>query len=256
MAERMHIIEIFFDLDRPTFVLPESWIIRRHELFHELTLRSLRAQTADDFRVFVYCGERHRALTERLPWGPPVERLYGFGEETWRSLPGLPLLTTRIDSEDLFRRDALETVRLAADANPGVIRFAFRRNLCWDRPNGLLFEHRRASTPFTTSVIARGDIDDWPAFRDAHFRAHGSGGLGDRQAAELPRNRICVVKHGTNMNLFKRGKRHPILSEAQRMSIRFYHDDAKRWPVGRIVRDRAEIARILRDFGIGGGTDD
>ena len=245
----IHFVETFFDIDRPAYRTTEGWVRFRHRFFLDYTLPALLAQTFGDFRVVVHCGKRNAAITQKLHWPARVDQVYGFGRHVYSGFPG-DIAITRIDSDDLLRRDAMAAVREAVAANPEARRFAFKQNLCWDMVNGIIFDHVRSSTPFVTSVWARSELRDWDKFSAAHLRAHGGDGLGDRGALELPMRMVLITKHGQNTNLLKRGRAHPVFSEEEKAGLKAYHDDGKVWKLGWRTVDPIEIAAIVRRFGV------
>jgi hypothetical protein len=246
-----HVVEIFFDIDRPGYFTTPEWVDFRFKFFYKYTLQALRAQDIGDYHILVHCGQRNRAITENLAWPMDVACVYDFGRFFYSLLEGPSVIITRIDSDDLFRFDALKTIRQAIGENQRRPSFAFKHNLCWDMINGIIFEHRRASSPFVSRVWPLKMIKTrWPEFYKAHFRAHGGDGLGDRSALALPANRVLVTKHGQNTNLLKRGKTHPVFTEAERKALTAYHDDGKIWPVGKKITDPLAIGLILAHFGV------
>jgi len=246
-----HVVEIFFDIDRPGYFTTPEWVNFRFAFFEKYTLAALRNQDVRDFQILLHCGKRNRALTETLPWSKEVRIAYDFGKAFYQGLEGAKTIITRTDSDDLFRFDALAAVRNAMIENPGRGAYAFKHNLCWDMINGIIFEHRRSSSPFVsrawpTAIFKK----NWPKFEAAHFRAHGNSGLGDRGAFILPARRILVTKHGQNTNLIKRGKQHPKFTKAEKEALTAYQDDGKSWPVGHKTTDPLAMALILAHFGI------
>lgn len=248
-----HVVETFFDIDRPTYRTTEGWVRFRHRFFHDYTLPALLNQSFDGFRIIVHCGTRNEALTRSLEWHGAVRVCYDYGQMFYGSVPS-HLAITRIDSDDLLREDAMAAIRSAIRANRGAAVFAFKQNLCWDMVNAMIFDHVRSSTPFVTRVWPAKIVRDWDRFRSLHFRAHGGDGLGDRGALELPRRMVLITKHGQNTNLLKRGKSHPVFTTEEKLRLEAYHDDGKVWKVGWRTVDPIEIAAIVRRFGVGTGS--
>ena len=244
-----HIVETFFDIDRPAYRTTEEWVRFRHKFLHEYTLEALMAQTFGDFRILIHCGTRNEALTRSLEWHGAVRTCYDYGRMFYGAIAS-DVAITRIDSDDLLREDAMAAVRAAVRANPRAKAFAFKQNLCWDMINGIIFDHIRGSTPFVTRVWPAAVVRDWNRFRGLHFRAHGGDGLGDRGALELPRRMVLVTKHGQNTNLLKRRKAHPVLTAQEKAGLKAYHDDGKVWKVGWRTIDPVEIAAIVRRFAV------
>jgi len=254
MVDRAHIVEIYFDIDRPKYRLSQTWVEKRHAIFHGYTLKSLKNQDIQDFEILLHLGSRHAEFTRTLRWDPRVTIDYDLGETYWSALEADEALITRLDSDDMIRRDGLATVRDYTAKFKHHRIFAFKDNICWDKPNRLIIPHRRASTPFTSRVWSRAIFSDWRTFAAHHLKAHGSAGLGDRdpRCIDLPAGRICIFKHGLNTNMIKRGKEHPVFTEAQRQRMTAYHDDGKIWPFAWKILDQDKIAQILSRFGLEG----
>jgi hypothetical protein len=245
------VVETTIGYDRPTLQVSPEWIKFRLDFFHRYTLQSLLAQSRRDFRIFVQCGTRHRPLLEKYPWSTEVRVCFDNGRATYAEIDTDYLAITRIDSDDLFYRENLEEIRLAMtsflDEREVLV---YKTRIVWDMPNQfILSAHHRASSPFFTHIFPRKIYKNWSIFQKQHFRPHGSGGAGDREGRPLQDGRVCVIKHGQNISLLKRGKTWPIFitQEARLAAFAGYR---ARYPSLKIFDQREDIVRILADFGV------
>src|SRR4030042_3115564 len=125
MANVTFVVETFLAYDRPGQNVSPEWVNFRLDWFHKYTLQSLLGQTFKDFRIFVQCGERHRARLESYPWHPAVTVCFGQGREEYGNKNTDYLSITRIDSDDLFHRENMAEVR------DNLILASGQRVLCW-----------------------------------------------------------------------------------------------------------------------------
>lgn len=245
-------VETFIAWDRPGQPITEEWIEWRASLFRRLTFESLRAQSFKEFAVIIQSGSLHRALMERLDWPSGSLLAFDRGREVYgRAAREADYISiTRIDSDDLFHREAMASVAQAVRAylvghsrtpQPRTV-FTFRDKIVWDMVNDFIAPHERSSSPFFTHLFPSETVRRFDAFADLHFRGHGSGGAGDRQGLPLPAGMVCVVKHGRNHSVLKRGLAYPVWTPEQRLAMAASNES--------IIIDKAKIATILASFGV------
>lgn len=250
MAKVEYIVETFLGNDRLGYHYSKEWLMWRLRWFHEFTLKSLLNQSFKDFAIFVQVGNRFRLIFETYNWHPACNICFDYGADLYSKIDADYLSITRIDSDDLFHREAMLLVAdqlihfLQQGRLDGQDRFvmAFKNNIYWDILNRMIARHIRNSTPFYTHVFPRKVFKSWPRFKDLHFRAHGSGGAGDRGAYELPAGMVCVTKHGYNTSLIKRDLPPFKLSAAQRRSMGSFDEGMK--------LNRADMVKILAAYGV------
>jgi hypothetical protein len=232
-----------------TMANPEWWS-RRAEVMRAYTLPSLRAQTFTEFEVWAL----FRPEELESPMARPVlAALDEFGvravadervEITQRTLePAEPicrafrdrcdhLVLTRIDSDDLYARDALACVR-AVEPSPGLVagfldgyifEIATRRLAC--------YVGRERPMPFYSMVYtaeALASPEAWRAYRVrwGHDVYHHQVKSCPNWRA-LPDGRFCITSNGTNTETT--------------------------WATasgrGREILDGGERTRVLADFGL------
>lgn len=151
-----------------TRALDDQWLEQRWALFTTFTLPSLLGQTNADFDWWILCHEetpswiRKRAAAIDLPsraafiYGAPQADLLA----PFRDPPLEVLLTTRIDSDDAFHREAIARIRAAFESAPvttRVLNFEIGYKLDWATGQLALSEFH--SPPFST-LIKRQPIGD------------------------------------------------------------------------------------------------
>lgn len=260
-----HIVQIFLDIERPSrdkynLDLPRSWVKNRVDLFNRFTLPSLLNQSFQDFRIFLLCGNKHRQYTSKLEWNKRVELCYGEGKGgTITTSPGYSkpalrvrkyleidtdyIAITRLDSDDMFHRNAMADVRdnvIMKDERACLI---FKKYLFWDTVNCYLYPvHHKKSPPFITHVFPRKVYKDYDKFASQHFLAHRSAGGKLPETVELPADRVCVMNHEDNISRIKRNHRLRLLNKEER-------DTLKRSKT-QYLYDIEEMSPILRNFSV------
>ena len=147
---------------------------------------------------------------------------------------------TRLDSDDLMHRTAMEVVRdnllLSEDA---ITKTIFRTAFHYDILNGVIGTFHRLDSPFVTHVVPKTIYKNWPVFFLLHHVKHGRLGGRDPNTVELPQYKICVVKHENNICnpqndwTYSAEQRRALLVNGQLLAA-----------------DKLEVAAILRDFGV------
>ena len=238
-----HIINIFLDYDRPELILQPEWVKSRFEQFQATTLRSLLGQTFQDFRIWVYCGQRNKALTQSFDWHPRIERVYkDDGKTAMETVDTDFVAVTRIDSDDLMHREAMADVHNAMvyDATKRRV-LIFKRNLAWNQNHNFIGYHYRNAPPFFTHIFPKAIYRDFPEYLRQHFVFHGRSGARKPDTIELPIHRICVVKHQENISDIRNNRKPADVSGETMARLR-----AK----GCIhAEDEKTIREILMEFG-------
>jgi len=238
-----HIVQIFLDIERPNsdvynLDLSLAWVKKRIEFFNKFTLPSLLNQSFQDFRIFLLCGNKHKAYTSGLKWNKRVELCYGKGEKgTITQDPGYPkpglkieefgaidtdyIAITRLDSDDLFHRDAMADVRdnvIMSDERRCLI---FKKYLLWDTVNRYLHPiHHKRSPPFITHIFPKAIYKDYGKFASQHFLSHRFAGGKLPETVELPADRVCVVNHEDNISRLKKNRKLSLLSKEERDNLK------------------------------------
>lgn len=237
-----HVVSIFFSFDRTTWTLSPEWIKKRIKFFEAFTLKSLLNQSFQDFRIFLICGNRHRKITDAHQWHGKVELCYDNCQAKYAGINTDHVAITRIDSDDLFHKDALAEVRDSVILSNRRECLIFRKNLVWDVINRVIGRHYRQAPPFFTHIFPRRIFRNWPLFSQQHCLVHGQAGGRLPSTKELSEHKVCVVQHRDNISLIRRGLKPVMLSEEQRQALAVRYE----WQ----ILDRDRIVAILRDFGV------
>ena len=263
-----HIVQIFLDIERPNrdiynLDLPLEWVKERVDLFNRFTLPSLLNQTFQDFRIFLICGNKHKAYTSSLKWNKRVEICYGKGKEgTITQDPGYPkpglkieefgkidtdyIAITRLDSDDMLEKTAMEDVRnhvesvLPLDKRRCLI---FRKYLIWDTVSNFIQPlYSKISPPFITHIFPKNIYQDYWEFAGQHFVNHRFMGGKESDTIELPPNKVCVIKHEENISRIKKNMRLKILSKEER--------DKLAQGQSSFIFDKQGMYEVLRSFSV------
>lgn len=264
MSTITHIVQIFLDIERPNsdvynLDLPLEWVKQRIELFNLYTLPSLLNQSFQDFRIFLLCGNKHKAYTSNLKWNKRVELCYGKGEKgTITQDPGYPkpelkieefgkidtdyIAITRLDSDDMFHSDAMADVRDNITMTNTRTCLMFRRYIVWDRVNKLMYPiHHKPSPPFYTHVFPKAIYKKYAAFASQHFVNHRYAVPRNGTTKELPADRVCVVHHEANISRIKKNQQLKIYAPTEREAMR---------RKGEYIFAKRDMEDILRGFSV------
>jgi len=263
-----HIVQIFLDIERPNsdvynLDLSLEWVKKRIELFNRFTLPSLLNQTFQNFRIFLLCGNKHKAYTSTLKWNKRVELCYGKGEKgTITQDPGYPapgleieefgkidtdyIAITRLDSDDIFHKEAMADVRDNVVMTEARSCLMFRKYFVWDRVNQCIYPvHHKPSPPFYVHVFPKATYKNYAEFASQHFVNHRYAVPRNGTTKELPANRVCVVHHENNISRIKKNKPLKTFTLTQRKGL-----ERK----AGYVSAKADINDILKDFSVSLGV--
>ena len=265
MSTITHIVQIFLDIERPSrdkynLELPLEWVKKRIEFFNKFTLPSLLNQSFQDFRIFLICGNKHKAYTSNLNWNKRIELCYGKGKDgTITTGPGYPkpglkieeflnidtdyIAITRLDSDDLLHRDAMVDVRDNVIMTDELRCLVFRKYLLWDTANRYHkpIPHKR-SPPFITHIFPKNIYKNYDEFARQHFINHRFAGGEAPGIIELPIDKICAVNHEENISRIKKNRRFVLLNKEERGELKKKETS--------YIYDVGGMARILRNFAV------
>lgn len=194
-----HLVKIHFDRRRPD--IHQQWLNDRYKFFAENTLRSLRAQTFQDFTVWFCCGVGMEDMVVDLINTPNLPKwMITFGDcyPIDRVDNSDYTYVTRIDSDDLYSWDALQ---LANDCRPKemgrVEASMFCRGYIHDirtKRTGLFLN---PSPPFHTMMIPTPQFIDSSKYRALDIGDH-SVVRGRWNTQILPHFKFAVLVHDNN----------------------------------------------------------
>jgi len=249
MSDITHIVEIFFSFDRPPgeAQLNPEWIKQRFRIFKKYTLPSLLNQSFQDFRIFAICGNRHKAITESLPWHPKVEVYHVQGEDRltnpkrmrpasmvagYDTIDTEHVAITRIDSDDLFHKDLMAEIKDSVFIDDKRSELIIKQYIIWDTLRHYIIYHVRAqSSPFFTHVFPRSIYKKWGDFIEQHYVNHRFASANLSTTKEIIGYKVCHIRHIQNISDIKKGS-------------------TIRWRGEKII-DKEIITKALVDFGIG-----
>lgn len=217
----------------------DEWVRNRINLFERTTLRSLRTQSFKDFSIWMLCSDRNSGPIYEHKWPDDVSVFFDKGQAAIRQINADYLSITRIDSDDLYHRKAMEHVAASQRHSGQRECLIFRKNLEWDRPNRFVHPQVRPSPPFFTHIFPNKIFKDWPKYKAQHFVDHGHAGGNIPRTIELPANHACVVKHKENHRYKRRQKEYRIYAA---------EDIAKFRGTNGYIFDKEKIAGIMEDF--------
>ncbi len=238
-----HIVFSFLDNDRATLVLEPEWIRERLRLYERTTLKSILSQSYQDFRIWLICGNRNKDITSAYPLPQRVEKIYDKGKAALNELEADYIALTRIDSDDLMRKDAMQAVHdnIPLSSNERTCSI-FRRNLVWDQINEFIGLHHKPSPPFYTHIYSKYLYKNWKYFEADHYCEHGKAGGRSSETVDLGDNHICVVYHPQNISDIRRKRKKAQFTEEQKLVL------AERGCI--LTRDKKQILNLLRTYGV------
>jgi len=241
-----HIIWVPFSSDRSAYTPDRQWVEERAQIFTTFTLQSILRQNFKDFEIWLLCGERHREFTENHAWHTAVNTVYDYGESRLQDIDDDFAAFTRIDSDDLFHEDALLKVdTFAKDMadKRGLVGGVFQDFIVWNRMLRYLAHYRpHAQPPFTTRIYPKKLYKNNDYFLRTMCTPHGKVTAKVCRYSSIPGSKVCVVKHGTNTSLVKKGKGPRQFSEKERA-------DLMKTPAV-ITEDQATMEKILLQYGV------
>ncbi len=213
------------------------WVMKRLAIFKEYTLRSLLNQTFDNFRIFLFCGLKHREITEAFDFGTDrVERFYDFGKDAYAKMRHPFVSVMRIDSDDLFHKRMMEEIRNRIQPHPTkMTSFAFRKVIQWNVLQNFMTDFFLRVSPFTNHVLPRKLYRDWSQFRHLQF-----GGYRSAPEIVMRPHLVCIVRHRDNVT-WSRVNKNPASDIYKRQEF------SKR---KNVIASSDRMVAILKEFGI------
>lgn len=219
----------------------EGWVRKRLDYFHKYTLQSMLNQTEQDFDIWVLCGICHRDITSKYNWHPRVKVIYDWAKQNISKIKDDYLTIARIDSDDLFHKDALKAMKENLVKDPNLVTtMAFRTNYKWNRRSNIIQFYHQSHPPFFVHTFPKKLYQNYLYFKKLHFGKH----VGQTHNAKtLPKYYICETHHDHNWTLRKND--YCIPKQPSREVIE------KAYKAGRLFAiDKDELYEILKDFGI------
>jgi len=236
------IVQISMDGDWPFLPENEDWIRYRISFFEKYTLRSLLTQTFPDFRIFLLCGQRFKHITSSHSWHEKIDICYDAAKEKYLDAIDSDYVSiTRIDSDDMFHRDAMMEVKDNLRRSDKRECLIFKKNLFWGMINNVIGHYYAVSPPYFTHIFPKAIYKNWERFKAEHYIQHGQAGGRLQTTKELSKHKVCITRHRKNISDIRNDKKPRLWTEEERR---------KKLATGKYIFDRKEIARILADFGV------
>ena len=244
-----YIIKVPFTVDRETIgPLPVWWLEERFAFFRDYTLKSLLGQTFKDYDIWMLCGLWRKRYTDKYPWHERLKIVYDSGVSKLERIDADYISITRIDSDDLMHKDAMQEIKneveQAVDSIDKKGFLIFRDNLCWNMVEGNNFvsKHVRVHPPFFTEIFPKKVYKNKELFSSMTGHPHGKAHVDADYYKALSVNKICVVKHYHNNSNVKHNREPVIMSEER------WQDNLKKGKV--ISKDKDVMKGYLKDFGV------
>lgn len=245
------VVQILFDVDwdnleyrGPNQIshLDEAWVRDRINIFEKLTLPSLLQQSFQSFDIMLLCGTEYKNITGNHKWHPRIKLFYDLGESFITGQKADHLVITRIDSDDLYHRHAMNEVQnnlILSDKRECLI---FRKHYFWDMMNKFICLRERRSPAFFTHIFPRKIYQNWPEYRKQHYIIHIEAGGKLPSTKRLKDCMTCVTRHSGNHQY-----RRLHLDVSKYLSKEGLKKKAKD---PSFINDREKMADILKPFGV------
>jgi hypothetical protein len=220
-VKKFHLIKVRFD--RRTERATQEWLNGRYKFFVENTLKSLLNQTFQDWMLWLNFQPGMEEMWEELAllipdrigskiivsYGDTAPRNtsdwseYHFSKDDWNRLTDHPsnyVYVTRIDSDDLLSRDAMELVNKLEPKEPNRTEAGiFRRGYMHSTVDGRVGVYYNPSSPFHTLMIPR-DVFIEPERYEQLWHRVGEHNMVASSCFvhALPDWKFCVLIHGNN----------------------------------------------------------
>jgi len=228
-----------------------DWTRKRIEFFRNWTLKSLRNQSFQDFRVFMLCSEESRSLINSYNWDVNIKHCYDYGKAAYEALDTDYIAITNLDSDDLMHQDTIKTIRenlVLSDKVEYIYtsdywKWLFHHGCFIHVMDPLNAKIGLKWSPCWTLVFPKVEYKNWLNIKKYWF-VYNSGMCGIKGAKILPPDLVCVIriKESTHHAMWKEDPLHK-----SRLIEELEH--AKKLG-GRIIFSSAEHIAILKNFGI------
>jgi hypothetical protein len=221
------IVKTYFD--KRHGIKDDDWLHRRIELFQKYTLESLRSQTYKNFKIWICCAEGiqepMKPLQEVL-----TDAIFTYGEHFTNGMSRQErakmtdcdrVAIMRIDSDDVYRYSAIQTVReymsnLKVTDEPQVL--LYQVGYLYDINDQRLGIYRKNSSPFHTLMFAVPDFMSPSRYAPKFCGDHSM--VAERYKFHvLPQKQFCVLIHGDNFSSTFNSLVEKILPDGHKFSV-------------------------------------
>ena len=219
-----------------------EWWKYRLSLYKHYTLNSIINQTNQNFYLLMTVDDRYPLRDELEEILKQSGLRYIMIDRTIendllnkvKTLPDFKYVyTTRIDSDDLFRKDVVEEIQKYDFRHRGAL--VFQKGYCYDAVNKKL-QHYRVQSPPNSTIMYPRNVFLYENKRREYMNIHGHDQVfGQMNSIVLSENKYMILIHGKN-----------------RRSV--YVDGKRAEELNRFMISENEHENILKDFGINNKT--
>lgn len=210
-----------------------AWVEQRIRIFKNFTLQSLLNQSFDNFRIFLFCGQQFRHITENFDFGTDrVERMYDYGRRAYQEIETDHVSIMRIDSDDLFHRSMMGQIRKLVFNDYRF--FSARWMIQWNILHNFITDIKIIVSPFTNHLIPKRIYKNFDELNKRQFQGY-------RSAPELLKHQsVCIIRHKQNVtwSLLKRDPTSRNYLKQEKAKRKYF------------IQNRGEIVQILVKYGI------
>jgi hypothetical protein len=203
-VKKYHVVRINFHM-RSKRAKDPGWFDRRFMIFESWTLRSLKAQIIP-FMIWICCEPGMQKLMDPLKERHP-EFIFTFGGHYMNALSpnhrrnlrfSDVVCLTRIDSDDVYRCDALKIIDSAIPIKvTKPIAVMFRQGYLYEMGTGRLAIYSNPSPPFYSIIFPTNSFMSKDKF-DKNFCGDHSMVKGFYETQMLPPFKFCILIHKEN----------------------------------------------------------
>ena len=225
----------------------EDWVHRRIEIFEKYTLASLKNQMCRDFEIWLRCGKKFEHITTKHYWLDARIKLVSDNHKyNLKEMNDDYLVISRLDSDDMYSVDAMCCIKENAEFTDRLTRMCFHDCYGLDIINGFMYKRFHKHPPMTTHVYPKKLYKDYDFFCSKWFVNHGKLGGDFPDTKDLPKYKVCILKHDLN---YSSQVRKGIDSRKGKKPVEIVKEDGI--GVTDFIQDKDIIStKIMEEFGV------
>ena len=244
MTDTTFIIHVWLDVEKMLGVSKQDfmktvrtahWVKRRIRLFNTYTLPSLLNQQFQEFQIFLFLGQTFKHLHGEITKHEKLHPIYDYGWQKYiHDIDTDYVNITRIDSDDMFRKDLMNEVTGRMKRTDQRECLVFKNVIQWNIHHKFISDFHLPRSPFCSHTFPKSVYKDWKNFCKQQFMDYKScPNLGSP-------GKVCIIRHGANVTFPRIHKD---------MSSRAYYKEEMR-KRNNIIKSRADMIPILAEFGV------
>lgn len=204
-----HVIYVVFSKNSP----PEWWVKSRIHMFLNSCYKSIaqqKNQLGEMPDIWLYCGMSNKHITDAVDWPEGIRIVYG-DEDIISELNKIEsigidhLAITRIDSDDMFHKDALSHVYKDTEKRKcnNVVALSFHEWLCWMQLENKIYEicNPVYYPPTVTKIIPKAVYANHKRLIEILTAFHGVALKAiTNQIYSLPKHMILIARGEINVS--------------------------------------------------------